>query len=66
MQIKENPCENTKVVLTPMDSARLLGISLRKIYYYMEDGTLPFYRLPNNRRRYLKREEVLGLLQEAA
>jgi excisionase family DNA binding protein len=55
-----------KTMISPTEAANLLNISLRKIYYYMKDGTLPFYRLTNSKNRYLKPGEVLGLLQRAS
>ena len=55
-----------KEYLTIQESAELLGISERKIYYLMQTEVLPFYRMPTMRRRFCKREDLMGLMQLAA
>lgn len=66
MNLKENHNESKPEILTIQEAANLLRVCERKIYYLMEQGILKHYCIPNTKKRLFKKEEVLGLLQEAA
>lgn len=58
---KESPSPNDHGFVDAKDAAAFLGIPLRSLYQYVQQGLLPSYKL--GRHRLFRRHELLGALQ---
>ncbi|WP_020539261.1 helix-turn-helix domain-containing protein [Lewinella cohaerens] len=57
--------EESESMLTIQQAARMMSVSERLLYRYNDNGTLPYYKVKNKPRRYMKKEDCMGLFKKA-
>jgi len=61
--VKQEPGEKQEW-FTPAEAAEYLRVSRQTIYNYMEDGSLPYYKLKSGGGRRIRRSDLDALLKQ--